>query len=91
MPKALEHYASVGIHLCEADEATTKVRDQTEESKAAATRAPLAPWMVMVESIDANGLEEVCSELCGSAGLRAHGATSDVTINHYRLLVSLSE
>jgi len=93
MPKVLQHSEVVGIHLCEADEAVTRAKDQTAEGKVAASRdvAPLARWFLLLEAIDLEGLEAACNELCGAAGLVAHGATDDVSVNRYRLLVSLSE
>jgi hypothetical protein len=94
MPDALQHYQVVGIHLCESDEAVTRAKDQTAEGKVASSReaaAPLARWFLLVEAIDAEGLEAACNELCGPSGLAAHGAADDIKANRYRLLVSLSE
>ncbi len=90
MPKALEHHEVVGIHLCEADESVTRAKDRTAEGAVAGTRG-LARWFLLVESINGQGLEAACNELCGAAGLTAHGAAEDITVNRYRLLVSLSE
>ncbi len=94
MPKVLQHHEVVGIHLCEADAAVTRAKDQTAEGKVASSReaaAPLARWFLLVEAIDIEGLEAACAELCGAAGLVAHGAAADVSVNRYHLLVSLSE
>jgi hypothetical protein len=79
----------VAIHLMEADEATTRAKDQTEESKLAGMRGPLARWMLMVEGLFDADLVAACQEL--TDGMAAYGATDDVTVNRYQLLVSLSE
>jgi hypothetical protein len=94
MPKVLEHHEVVGIHLCEADESVTRAKDQTAEGAVAGSRgarAPLARSFLLVESIDGQGLVAACNELCSASGLTAHGAAKDVSVNRYRLLVSLSE
>jgi hypothetical protein len=94
MPQVLEHRAVVGIHLCEADETVTRAKDRTAEGKVAelrGARGPLARWFLLIESIDAEGLEAGRKELCGSAGLVAHGAAKDISVNRYQLLVSLSK
>ena len=94
IPQILKHHEVVGVHLCEADESVTRAKDQTAEGKVAESRGvrgPLARWFLLVESIDAEGLESACKELCGRAGLAAHGAAEDISVNRYQLLVSLSE
>jgi hypothetical protein len=94
MPKVLEHHEVVGIHLCEADESITRAKDQTAEGKVAESRGargPLARWFLLVESINPEGLEVACKELCGASGLAAHGAAKNISFNRYQLLVSLSE
>jgi hypothetical protein len=90
MPKSLEQRPDLtAIHLLEADDATTRAKDQTEESKSAGMRGPLARWVLMVEGMFDAALEAACQGL--AAGMAAHGVTDDVTVNRYQLLVSLSE
>ena len=90
MPRLLDKRPNlVAIHLMEADEATTRAKDQTEESKSDGLRGPFARWVLMVEGMFDADLAAACREL--TAGLAAHGATDDVTVNRYQLLVSLSE
>lgn len=79
----------VAIHLLEADEATTRAKDQTEESKSAGMRGPLARWVLMVEGMFDEAVRDACQEL--TADMAAHGATDDVNVGRYQLLVSLSE
>jgi hypothetical protein len=94
MPKVLEHHEVVGVHLCEVDESVTRVKDQTAEGAVARSRGAhvsVARSFLLVESIDSQGLVAARNELCGASGLTAHGAAKDVSVNRYRLLVSLSE
>jgi hypothetical protein len=90
MPRVLEKRPNlVAIHLMEADEATTRAKDQTEESKLAGMRTPLVRWVLMVEGMFDADLVAACQEL--TDGMAAYGATDGVTVNRYQLLVSLSE
>ncbi len=90
IPNSLETRPNlVAIHLLEADEATTRAKDKTEESKSAGERGPLARWVLMIEGMFDSAVEAACQEL--RDGMALHGATDDVTLNRYQLLVSLSE
>lgn len=90
IPSVLEKRPNlVAIHLMEADEATTRAKDQTEESKSAAVRGPLARWVLLVEGMFDTAVKDACHEL--TAGMPAHGATDDVHVGRYQLLISLSE
>lgn len=90
MPKSLDRLPNlVSVHLLEADEATTRAKDQTEESKLAGLRGPLARWVLMAEGMFDTAVDAACQEL--TAGMAAHGGTDDVTVTPYQLLVSLSE
>ena len=90
MPRLLDKRSNlVAIHLMEADEATTRAKDQTEESKSDGLRGPLARWVLMVEGMFDADLAAACQEL--TDGMAAYGATDNVTVNRYQLLISLSE
>jgi hypothetical protein len=90
MPKALEHPELVGVHLCEADEITTRAKDQTEESKSSEGQGRLARWLLIVESTDRVALEVGCDQLTERSGLTSQGAVDSIYLNLYRLLFSLS-
>jgi hypothetical protein len=94
MPAALERDPGlIGIHLLEADQATTQAKDQTEESRAGAgrDRRPLARWVVMAEGTSEGAVQGACGLFTAPSGLSEHGAAGHLTVRRYRLLVSLSE
>jgi hypothetical protein len=87
LPAVAERPAIVGAHLCEADVEMTVVR--TAEKKLLEKPDALARWVVMVEGMTPDIVEDVCRDLLEAEHLTRHGAAPDLSLAIYRLVYLL--
>ena len=88
---ALSHRpAIVGVHLCEADVATTQAKSKTAEGGLQDRSDVMARWVVLVEGISPEVVEAAAQELLGPEGAGRHGAAPEVALAVYRLAYCLA-
>jgi hypothetical protein len=87
LPAVAARPGIVGAHLCEADVEMTVVR--TAEKKLLETPDALARWVVMVEGMAPDIVEDACRNLLEPEHLARHGAAPDLSLAIYRLVYSL--
>ena len=90
---ALPEFASraglCGAHLLIGDRAVSQTR--TQEKVLRGEPDAVADWVVLVEGYDRAAVEFALSELIGTQGLVAHGATEKATTGLYSLDFTLGE
>jgi hypothetical protein len=83
LPLLLDRPGLVGVHLCEADVATTRVR--TEERALRGQEDEVARWVILAEGTEPDVVEAACRDLLG----RTTGM-AEVALDTYTLLYCLS-
>lgn len=92
LPRAISDRGMVAIHLCESDSGVTEAKARTEESKSVtAASESMARWFILIEAMDDRTANAISSDLVSAEGLVRHGASSNVKLAQYHLIVSLSE
>lgn len=90
LARALAPAPVVAGHLFEPEIATTEAKNATAEGKATSAVNDIPPWMLLVESIDEKGLEAAERALGEDLGRRTRNGPGAVTVDRYRLTISLS-
>jgi hypothetical protein len=89
MPAVTKRSGVVGVHLCEADEATTGAKSRTAEGKLQDRTDVMAGWVLLVEAVTADVAGDAFREHFGGEALAAHGAAPERTLALYRLAYCL--
>lgn len=88
LPALIERPGLVGAHLCEADLPATRV--PTEERALRAREDEVAPWIILVEGTEIEGVESACRDHLTPEALGRRGASPETALALYRLLFCLS-
>ncbi|MFQ5828333.1 MAG: hypothetical protein ACE5JD_04145 [Candidatus Methylomirabilia bacterium] len=88
LPELVERPGLVGAHLGEADLSATRV--PTEERTLRSQEDEIARWVILVEGIEAGGVEAACRDLLNPGALARRGASLDSALSVYRLLYCLA-
>ncbi len=83
LPAIYERPGVVGVHLCQADVAVTRVG--TEEKKLRQEPDVLARWVLLIEGGDTGRLEAVCLDFLSSDALARRGAAPDPAHGIYQI------
>ncbi len=89
MPAVARRAGVVGVHLCEADEATTGAKSRTAEGKLQDRTDVMAQWVLLVEAITADVAGETFREDLSAAAFAARGAAPERAVALYRLAYCL--
>jgi hypothetical protein len=89
MPAATKRAGVVGVHLCEADAATTGAKSRTAEGKLQDRTDVMAQWVLMVEAVTADVAADAFREHLGAEALAGYGAAPDRMLALYRLAYCL--
>jgi len=89
LPQLVERPGLVAAHLLEADEAAS--RSETAEKSIRDRPDEIADWVIMVEAVDVQAVDEARSTVLSASALVDAGAAAEPHVGVYRFLYGLSE
>jgi hypothetical protein len=90
LPAIADRPGIVGAHLCEADVAATQMKARTAERGLHAEADALAHWVLLLEGIDPDPVNESYADFLNPDTLWRHGAEPDTAFGLYSLAYCLS-